>query len=145
MQEKEIWKKLKEIFYTLFFNNFSKNSPALINKILEDRIYAEGTLWSSRKQMSKLKEDKKMFRVESYFHYSKSIVCCKWQQQACSTSGNKCWWHCLVSNVMKRTKGSAPKASVSWPNTIMFYSNDMCGVDVMNKKTAAYRLDCKIK
>ena len=50
-----------------------------------------------------------------------------------------------VSYVMKRTKGSAPKTSVSWPNTIVFYSNDMCGVDVMNQKTTAYRLDCKIK
>ena len=40
---------------------------------------------------------------------------------------------------------SAPKASVSWPNTIKFYSNDMCGVDIMDQKTAAYRLDCKIK
>ena len=73
----QLSQKLKEIFYTLFFNNFLKNSPALINKIFEDRIYAEGTLWSSRKQMSKLKEDKKMSMVESYFHYSKSIVCWK--------------------------------------------------------------------
>ena len=82
--------KLKEIFYTLFFNNLKKkNSPALINKLFKDRIYAEVILRSSRKQISKLKEDKKMSRVESDFHYSKRIVCCKWQQQSCSTSSNR--------------------------------------------------------
>lgn len=40
---KQLSQKLKEIYYTLFFNNFFKNSPALINKLFEDGIYAEGT------------------------------------------------------------------------------------------------------
>ena len=50
-----------------------------------------------------------------------------------------------LSNVMRQTKGSATKTPVSYPNIIKLYNNGMGGVDIMNHKTAAYRLDCKSK
>ena len=53
--------------------------------------------------------------------------------QACSPSGN----------VMRRKHGSSTKTSASCPNIIKLYNNGMDGVDVMNQKTAAYRLDRK--
>ena len=43
-----------------------------------DGIYAIGTVHSNREQMPKLKEDEKMSRGESDFHYSKNIICRKW-------------------------------------------------------------------
>ena len=50
-----------------------------------------------------------------------------------------------TSNVMRRTKGSATKTPVSCLNIIKIYNASMGGVDVINQKKAAYRLDCKSK
>ena len=48
-------------------------------------------------------------------------------------------------NVMRQTKGSATKIPVSCSNIIKFFNNDMVGVNIMDCKTAVYRLDCKSK
>ena len=80
--------KLKGTYCTLLFDNVF-NSPALIHKLFEDGRYGVETVQPNRKQMLKSKEDKKMSRGESDFHYSKNIVCCKGTEQACSLSGNK--------------------------------------------------------
>ena len=50
----------------------------MIDKLFEDGVYAIGTEQSNGKQMPNLKEDKKMFKGQSDFHYSKNIICCKW-------------------------------------------------------------------
>ena len=77
-------------------------------------IYSIGTVWSIRKEMLKLKEDKKMSRGESDFYYSKNVICCKWYdgkpvlhltKNADGMSG--------VSNIMRLTKSSATKTPVS--------------------------------
>ena len=87
-----------------------------------------------------------MYRIESDFHYSKGNICCKWYESKpvilLATNVDGISW---LSNVMKRTKGSATKVSVSCTNTMKFYNNGMCGVDIMDQNTAACRLDCKIK
>ena len=96
--------------------------------------------------MPKLKEDKKMSRGERDFHYSKSIICCKWYDNkpvllvATNADGMS-----GVSNVMKRTKGSATKTLVSCPNIIKPYKNGMGCIDITELKLAAFRLDCKSK
>ena len=95
--------------------------------------------------MSKLKEDK-ISSSENDFHYSKNIICCKWynnkpvlflKSNVNGMSG--------ISNIMRRTKGSATITLVSCPNVIKLYNNGMGGVDIMNQKTAPYRIDCKSK
>ena len=91
--------------------------------------------------MLKLKEDKNISRSESYSHYSKNIICCKWY-------GNKPVLFLVtnndgmsaVSNVMRQTKTSAAKTPVSCRNIIKLYNNSMDGVDIMDKKTAVHRL-----
>ena len=50
-----------------------------------------------------------------------------------------------TSNVMRRSKGSATKTPVSCPNIIKMYNVSMSGVDVIDQKTAAYRLGRKSK
>ena len=51
-----------------------------------------------------------------------------------------------TSNVMRRAEGSATKTPVSCPNIITkMYNASMGGVDVIDQKTAAYRLDRKRK
>ena len=49
------------------------------------------------------------------------------------------------SNVLRRMKGSANKIPINCPNLVKLYNNGMGGFDIMDKKTAAYRLDRKSK
>ena len=95
--------------------------------------------------MLKLKEDKKMSRSESEFHYSKNI-CCKWYDKkpvlllvtnVDDISG--------LSNIMRRTKGSGTKTSVSCPDIINIYRNGIGSVDIMDQKATGYRVDHKSK
>ena len=73
----QLSEKLKGSYCTLFFDKFF-NRLALIDKLFEDGIYTIGTVGSNQKHLPKLKEDKKMSRVKNDFHYSESIICCKW-------------------------------------------------------------------
>ena len=122
------------------------NSLALINKFFEDGICAIGTVWSNRKQMSKLKKDKKIASDESDSHYSKNIIFRKWYNNKpvllLKSNVNVMRG---VSNIMRQTKGSATKAPVSCPNIPKLCNNGMGGADIMNQKTAPYRLDPKAK
>ena len=69
----QLSEKMKGTHWILFFNNFHK-SPALIDKLFQDGIYARGKVWSNQKHMPKLKEDKKMSSGESDFHHLLQIV-----------------------------------------------------------------------
>ena len=108
------WKSQRHILHFVFVNFF--NSPLLINKLFEENIYAIGAVRSNRKHMPKLKDKKKMVRGESDFQFSKNVICSKW-------FGNKPVLLLATniegmdgtSNVMRRTKGSATKASVFMP------------------------------
>ena len=66
----ELFEKLEGTLCSLFSDKFF-DSPLLINKQLEENIYAIGTVGSNRKHMPKLKDDKKMERGGSNFQFSK--------------------------------------------------------------------------
>ena len=86
--------------------------------------------------MLKLKEDQKIPRGESDFHYSKNIICCKWyDNNPVLLLGTNVDGMSGVCNVMRQTKGSATKAPASCPN-IKLYNNDMGGVDIMDQKNS---------
>ena len=96
--------------------------------------------------MPKLKEDKRMFGDESDFRHSKNMAYCKWYNNKSvlllitnvdSMSG--------VSNLMGGTKRSASKTPVFCRNIIKRYNNPLGGVNIMDQKTAAYRLNYKSK
>ena len=50
-----------------------------------------------------------------------------------------------VSNVRRRTKGSATKAPVSCPKIVKLYNNAMRGVNIIDQEKTAYRLNRKNK
>ena len=50
-----------------------------------------------------------------------------------------------TSNVMRQTKSSATKTPVSFPNIMKMHNSSMGGVDVIDQKIAAFRLDHKSK
>ena len=50
-----------------------------------------------------------------------------------------------TSNWKRRTKGTATKTPVSCSNIMKMYSASMGGIDVMDQKTAAYRLNRESK
>ena len=141
----QLFEKLKWTFCTLFFDNFF-NSHLLINNLFEENIYAIGTVRSNQKHMSKLKDVKKMVLGESDFQFSQNVICCKWFDNkpilllAINIEGMD-----GMSNVMWRIKGSTTKTPVLRPNIIKKYNASMGGVDIIDQKTAAYRLDCKRK
>lgn len=98
-------------------------------------------------KMLKLKDEKKLSRDVSDFHYSKNIICYKWHDNrpvlllAINVDSMS-----AAYNVMRRTKCSATKAFDSCPNIIKLLNNAQwhkCAYD--GSKTAAYRLDCKNK
>ena len=48
-----------------------------------------------------------------------------------------------ILSVQRREKGSKTRSLVSCPKVVKLYNSDMGGVDLMDKRTAAYRLDRK--
>ena len=83
-----------------------------------------------------------MPRGESDFYYSQNISGWEWYDNksilllATNVDGMS-----SVSNVMRQTKSSATKISAPCPNVIKFCNNGMDGVDIMDQKTAACRLE----
>ena len=90
--------------------------------------------------MPKLKEDQKIPRGESDFHYSKNIICCKWyDNNAVLLLGTNVDGMSGVCNIIRWTKSSATKTPASCPN------NDMGGTDKMDQKQLLNKIDCKSK
>ena len=87
-----------------------------------------------------------MLRGDADFQFSKNIICCKWyDNKAVLLLATNVEGMSGSSNVMRRMKGSSTKTPVPCPNIIKMYNNGMGGVDLMDQKTAAYRLDRKSK
>ena len=137
--------KLKGTYCTLFFDNFF-NSPTLVSRLFERQIYSIGTVQSNRKEMPPMKPDKEMKRGDIEVKKSKDVICCKWfdnrgvlllATNVEGIGGN--------STVQRRMKGSATKIPVDCPNIVKLYNKGMGGVDLMDQKAAAYRLDRKSK
>ena len=141
----QLSEKLKNTFCTLFFDNFF-NSPILVEKLFDDDIYAVGTVRSNRKQMPQMKIDKSMKRGDVDFQYSSKVICCKWfDNRGVMLLASNLQGMDECSNVSRRLKGSANKIAVNCPNIVKLYNNSMGGVDLMDQKTAAYRLGRKSK
>ena len=57
----------------------------------------------------------------------------------------KQYFRTSLSNVLMNIWQNSKYVPVSCPNIFKFYNNGMDGVDIMDQKTAAYRLDLKSK
>ena len=94
--------------------------------------------------MPKMIGDKQMKRGDCEFLFSGNTMACKWMDN---------WSVLLLSSalegmndilsVQRREKGSKTNSSVSCPKVVRLYNSGMGGVDLMDQRTAAYRLDGK--
>ena len=89
-------------------------------------------------------DDKQMKRGDREFLFSGNTMVCKWMDN---------WSVLLLSSalegmndilsVQRREKGSKTKPLVPRPKVVKLYNSGMCGVDLMDQRTAVYRLDRK--
>ena len=72
------------------------------------------------------------------------MVAVKWFDNRGVTMVGTCLEECdKVSTVTRRVKGQSTKISVSWSEIIKDCNSGMGGVDLLDQKTAAYKLDRK--
>ena len=136
---------LKNTHATIFFDNFF-SSPTLIQKLFDDGLYGIGTVRKDRKHMPNLKADKELKRGESQFLYHKNVMVSKWMDnRGVLMVGSAVDEFDTTSTVQRRAKGSATKATINCPNLIKLYNAGMGGVDLLDQRVAAYRLDRKSK
>ena len=101
---------------------------------------------AASEQMPTVKPDKGMKRGDVDVQYSENIICCKWyDNKAVMLLSTNLEGMDSCSNMMCRTKGSANKIPINCPNIVKLSNNGMDGVDIIDQKTAAYRLDRKSK
>ena len=85
-----------------------------------------------------------MERDDIEFQYANYVLAVKWFDNYRVTMVGTCLEKCnKVSTVTRRVKGQSAKIPVPCPQIIKDYNCGMGGVDLLDKKTAAYKLDCK--
>ena len=94
--------------------------------------------------MPKMIDDKQMKRGDCEFLFSGNTMAYKWMNNrsvlllSSALEGMN-----DILSVQRRGKGSKTKSSVPCPKVAKPYNSNMGGVDLMNQRTAAYRLDRK--
>ena len=85
--------------------------------------------------MQTLLPDKAMKRGDINF--------CQWFDNNCGLAGPNIEGIHETSSVLRRVKGKREKSAVACPNIVKMYNANMGGVDILDQKTATYRLDRK--
>lgn len=144
----QLAKKLEDTNCWLYFDNFF-NSPTLIHKLYDRGIYAVGTQRSNRKFVPDMKPDKEMTknpRGDIDIRYSKKAICCKWyDNKPVLMMGSNVEGIDDISTIPRRMKGASSKTPVQCPEMIKLYNKNMGGVDLMDQRVAAHRLDRRSK
>ena len=129
--------------FPVYFGNFF-NSSILIEKLLDQNIYAIRTVHENRKQMPKVVEDKKTKRGDCEFLYLKNVMAFKWvDNRSVLLVSTALEGMDNVLPVPRKEKGSARKSAISCPTAVQLHNNCMGGVDFMDQTAAAYQLDRK--
>ena len=137
----QLTKDLEQSFCTVYFDNFF-NSPKLIEKHFHKGIYDIGTVRANRKQIPKMIDEKQMERGDSEFLFSGNTMVCKWMDnRSVLLLSSSLEEMNDVLSVQRKEKGSKTKSLVSCPKVVKLYNSGMGGVDLMDQRTAAYRLD----
>ena len=139
----QLAKDIEQSLCTVYLDNFF-NSPKLIEKLFQKGIYDIGTVRTKRRQIPKMIDDNQMKRGDCEFLFSGNTMACKWMDNrsvlllASAIKGMN-----DILSVQKREKGSKTKSSVPCPEVLKLYNTGMGGVDLMDQRTTAYRLDRK--
>ena len=135
--------KLEGSYCTLYFDNFF-NSPLLVNKLYEKGLYCVGTVRKDRRNMAVMPNDSNMKRGDIEFQFSENIAAVKWFDNRGVTLVGTALEGCdQISSVSRRAKGQSSKVTVPCPKMVKDYNSNMGGVDLLDQKTAVYRLDRK--
>ena len=127
----------------LYFDNFF-TSPTLIDILFKNGIYATGNVRTSRKQMPRLPDDKQMARGDYHFEYAENVAAVKWfDNRGVTLLSSNTDGVSAMSSVKRRQKGAATKIQIPCPELVKSYNAYMGGVDLLDQRTAAYRLDRK--
>ena len=92
--------------------------------------------------MPKKMNDKRMKRGDCEFLFSGNTMACKWMDNrsvlllSSALEGMN-----DILSVQRTEKGSKTKSLVPCPKIVKLYDSGMGGVDLINRRTAAYRLD----
>ena len=139
----DLSKKLKNTHCMLYFDNFF-NSTTLVEKLFDRGTYCLGTVRSDRKHMPIMKKDKDIKRGDIDFQYANNVVAVKWFDNCGVTMVGTYLEECnKVSTVTRRVKGQSANIPVPCPEIIKDYNSGMGGVDLLDQKAAAYKLDRK--
>ena len=133
-------KKLENAHCMLYFDNFF-NSTTLFEKFLDRGIYCLGTVRSDRKKMPIMTKDKDMKRGDIDFQYANNVVAVKeFDNRGVTMVGTYFEEFNKVSTVTRRVKGHSSEIPVPCPEIIKDYNFSMGSVDLLDQKTAAYKL-----
>ena len=127
---------LKNTYCHVFFDTFF-NSRTLIQKLHDNGLYGLGTACSDRINMSQMKKDKEMKRVDYQCKFYNQRACIKWyDNKSVMLLGSHLEEITSISTVT-----SLSKILVNCPNGIKLYNSKMSGVDLMDQLKSAYQLD----
>ena len=89
-----------------------------------------------------MKKDKDMKQGDVDFQYTNNVVAVKWFDNHGVTVVGICLEECdKISTFSRRVKGQSAKIPVSCPEIVKNYNSGVSGVDLLDQKTAAYKLD----
>ena len=92
-----------------------------------------------------MNDNKQMKRKDRRFFFSGNTMTCKWMNNrsvellSAALEGMN-----DILSVQRREKDSKTKSLVPCPKVVKFYNNSMGGIDLMDQRTVAYRLDRKL-
>ena len=113
----------------------------MVEKLFDRRIYCLGTVRSDRRNMAIMKKNKDMKSGDIDFQYPNNVAAVKWFHNR----GVKMVGTCLdefnkVSTVTRKVKRQSTKIPVPCLEIIKDYNSSMGGVDLLDQKTASYKL-----
>ena len=162
----QLTKDLEQWFCTVYFDNFL-NSPKLIEKLFQKGIYSVGTVRANRKQMVNMINDKQTKRGDCEFPFSGNTMACKRMDTrsvlllsyAFEGMNDILSVQRRQKRLKLRTQPLNPflsseliichsflpfiHSSVPCPKVVKLYNSGMGEIDLMDQRTAAYRLDRK--
>ena len=93
--------------------------------------------------MPKMIDDKQKKRGDCEFLFSGNVMASRWMNNRSVLLLSSALEGINGISVQRREKGSKTKSLVPCPKVVKLYNSGMVGVDVIDQRSAAYRLDWK--
>ena len=111
-------------------------------KLFDKEIYCIGAVRTDRKNVAVMKRDSAMKRDDIDFQLADNIVAVKWYDNRGLSIVGICLEECYqISSFCCRVEDKSAKMPVPCPPIVKEYKNGMDGVDLLDQRTAADKLD----